>query len=411
MSMLEQLDVSVDELKHLLSDRALEGETVLLNMGPQHPSTHGVLRLLLELDGEIVVNCIPDIGFLHTGIEKNMEAKTYVKAEVMTDRLDYLNTMGNNLAFVLAIEKLIDVDVPERAQAIRVIMVELQRIASHLVWLGTQSLDLAAMTVFLYCFREREQILDMMEMVGGQRMMATYFRPGGLWRDLPEEFEPTVREFLKIFPKRIDQYEDLLTKNNIFLDRTKGIGIIPKAKGLDWGLTGPTIRASGVDYDIRKVSPYSGYEKYKFDVPTHTDGDVYARYLVRVEEMRQSVGIITQALDNLPDGPWISNNRKFVPPPRSELGESMEAVIHHFKLWTEGFDAPKGSVYVPVESPRGELGVFLEGDGGPKPYRIHFRAPSFSNLQALPWITKDHYIADLVAIIGSIDIVLGDVDR
>lgn len=411
MSMLEQLDVSVDELKHLISDRAIEGETVLLNMGPQHPSTHGVLRLLLELDGEIVVSCIPDIGFLHTGIEKNMEAKTYVKAEVMTDRLDYLNTMGNNLAYVLAIEALVDVDVPERAQAIRVIMVELQRIASHLVWLGTHALDLAAMTVFMYAFREREQILDILEMVGGQRMMTTYFRPGGLWRDLPEDFEPTVREFLKTFPKRIDQYEDLLTKNNIFLDRTKGIGIIPKDKGIAWGLTGPTIRGSGSNYDIRKVQPYCGYENYKFDVPTHTDGDVYARYLVRVEEMRQSVGIITQALDKLPDGPWRSNNRKFVPPPRSELGNSMEAVIHHFKLWTEGFDAPKGSVYVPVESPRGELGVFLEGDGGPKPYRVHFRTPSFSNLQALPWITEGHYIADLVAIIGSIDIVLGDVDR
>lgn len=409
--MLEQSEVTLEELRHLVSNRALEGETMLLNMGPQHPSTHGVLRLLLELDGEVVVNCIPDVGFLHTGIEKNMEAKTYEKAAVMTDRIDYLNNMGNVLVYVMAIEKLAELDVPPRAQAIRVILTELQRIASHLVWLGTHALDLAAMSVFLYCFRERELILDIYEMVSGQRMMTTYFRPGGLWRDVPVEFEDAVRNFIRIFPARIDEYEALLTKNPLFLDRTRKIGILKPEDAIRWGVTGPALRASGVAHDLRKVEPYMGYEQYDFDVPTHTDGDTYARYLVRIEEMRQSLRIVEQALDRLPYGPVRSDNRKFVPPPRAELGTSMEAVIHHFKLWTEGFDLPKGSVYVPVESPRGILACYLESDGGPKPYRVHFRTPSFVNLQALPLLAKGHLVADLVALIGTIDIVLGDVDR
>ncbi|GAB4578460.1 MAG: NADH dehydrogenase (quinone) subunit D [Anaerolineales bacterium] len=404
-------EVSVSELKHLVSERALTGETMLLNMGPQHPSTHGVLRLLLELDGEVIINCIPDIGFLHTGIEKNMEAKTYEKAEVMTDRLDYLNTMGNNLAYCLAVEKLVDLDVPPRAQAIRVIMAELQRMASHLVWLGTHALDLAAMTVFLFAFREREMILDIMEMCAGQRMMTTYFRPGGLWRDVPAEWEDTVRAFIKILPERVAQYERLLTKNPLFIDRTKNIGVISGEDALRWGITGPTLRASGPALDLRKLRPYSGYEQYSFDVPTHTDGDVYARYLVRMQEFHESRKIIQQALDTLPKGPFRSNNRKFVPPPRAEIGVSMEALIHHFKLWTEGFPAPKESVYMAVESPRGELGVYLEGDGGPNPYRVHWRTPSFVNLQSLDVLAKGHMVADLVAIIGSIDIVLGDTDR
>ena len=404
-------EVTLDEIRHLVSERAIAGETMLLNMGPQHPSTHGVLRLLLELDGEIVVNCVPDIGYLHTGIEKNMEAKTYEKAEVMTDRLDYLNTVGNNLAYCMAVEKLVDLDVPVRAQVIRVILTELQRIASHLVWLATQSLDLAAMSVFLYCFREREHILDILEMVSGQRMMTTYIRPGGLWRDVPVEFEAAVREFIEYFPRRINEYEALLTKNPIYIDRTKGIGVISGEDAIHWGLTGPTLRGSGVSYDLRKARPYIGYEQYDFEVAVEQAGDVYARYQVRVEEMRQSLRIVEQALDKLPYGPVRSNNRKFVPPPRSELGTSMEALIHHFKLWTEGFDAPKGSVYVPVESPRGELGVFLEGDGGPKPYRVHWRTPSFIHLQALPKLSQGLLVADLVAIIGSIDIVLGDADR
>jgi NADH-quinone oxidoreductase subunit D len=409
--MPEQIHITLDELKHLVSERALRGETVLLNMGPQHPSTHGVLRLLLELDGEEVVNCIPDIGFLHTGVEKNMEAKSYEKAAVMTDRLDYLNTVGNILVYCLAVEKLAELDVPPRAQAVRVLLTELQRISSHLVWLGTHALDLAAMSAFLYCFRERELILDILEMCGGQRMMTTYFRPGGLWRDTPREFEDAVRNFIKIFPRRIDEYESLLTKNPIFLERTKRIGILSGENALRWGITGPPLRASGIKRDLRKDQPYSGYEQYDFEIPTRTDGDTYARYLVRIEELRQSLRIVRQAVDKMPLGPVRSNNRKFVPPPRSELGVSMEALIHHFKLWTEGFDLPKGAVYVSVESPRGELSVYLESDGGPKPYRIHWRTPSFDNLQALPVLAKGHLVADLVALIGTMDVVLGDVDR
>jgi NADH-quinone oxidoreductase subunit D len=404
-------EITVDELKHLVSDRAIQGETVLLNMGPQHPSTHGVLRLLLELDGETVLNCIPDIGFLHTGIEKNMEAKTYQKAEVMSDRLDYLNTVGNTLAYSLAVEKLVDLDVPARAQAIRVILVELTRFQSHLVWLGTSALDLAAMSMFLYCFREREYILDVMEMCSGQRMMTTYIRPGGLWRDVPVEFEAAVRNILKTFPRRVDEYEALLTRNPLMLDRTYGIGKLTGEECLNFGVTGPMLRASGVKWDLRKDRPYSGYEQYDFEVPTRTEGDVYARYLVRLEEMRQSLRIVAQALDKLPMGPVRSNNYKFVPPPRSEIGVSMEALIHHFKLWTEGFEATRGAIYSAVESPRGELGVYLESDGGPKPYRIHWRTPSFDNLQSLPLMSRGVLIADLVAIIGSVDIVLGDVDR
>ncbi len=409
--MLDQSEFAFNELRHLVSERAIRGETVLLNMGPQHPSTHGVLRLLLELDGEIVVNCIPDIGFLHTGIEKNMEAKSYEKAAVMTDRLDYLNTLGNNLVYCMAIEKLADLDVPVRAQAIRVILTELQRIASHLVWLGTHTLDLAAISVFWYTFRERELILDIKEMVSGQRMMTTYFRPGGLWRDVPVEFENAVREFIKIFPQRIEEYEAMLKENPIFIERTKDIGILKAEDAIHWGVTGPLLRATGVEHDLRKVDPYMGYEQYEFDVPTQTAGDTYARYLVRMDEMRQSLRIVQQALDKLPYGPVRSNNRKFVPPPRSELGTSMEAVIHHFKLWTEGFDMPEGSVYVAAESPRGVLGVYLESDGGPKPFRVHWRTPSFDNLQILPELAKGHLVADLVALMGTTDFVLGDIDR
>ncbi len=404
-------EVTVDDLKHLVSGRAIQGDTMLLNMGPQHPSTHGVLRLLLELDGETVLNCIPDVGFLHTGVEKNMEAKTYQKAEVMSDRLDYMNPVGNNLAYSMAVEKLVDLDVPARAQAIRVILAELTRYQSHLVWLGTAALDLAAMSMFLYCFREREYILDVMEMCSGQRMMTTYIRPGGLWRDVPVEFEAAVRNILKTFPKRIDQYEALLTRNPLMLDRTLGIGKLTGEECLNFGVTGPMLRASGVKWDLRKARPYSGYEQYDFEIPTRSEGDVYARYLVRLEEMRQSLKIVRQALDKLPMGPVRSNNYKFVPPPRSEIGVSMEALIHHFKLWTEGFNAPKGSVYSAVEGPRGELGVYLESDGGPKPYRVHWRTPSFDNLQSIPVMAKGVLVADLVAIIGSIDIVLGDVDR
>jgi NADH-quinone oxidoreductase subunit D len=409
MAQLEE--VSVDEFKHLVSERALTGETMLLNMGPQHPSTHGVLRLLLELDGETIVNCIPIIGYLHTGIEKNMEAKTYLKAEVMSDRLDYMNNMGNNLVYCMAVEKLVDLDVPVRAQAIRVILAELERINSHLVWIGTFGLDLAAMSMFLYAFRERESILDIKELISGQRMMTTYIRPGGLWRDVPVEFETAVRDFIKMMPKRIDEYEALLTKNPLFLDRLLGVGKLDPAVALQHGVTGPMLRASGVNWDLRKVRPYIGYEQYDFSVPVSNDCDTYARYIVRVQEMRESLKIIEQALNKLPLGPVKSDNRKFVPPPRSELGVSMEALIHHFKLWTEGFPAPDGSVYQAVESPRGELGVLLAGDGGAKPRRCHWRTPSFDNLSVLPKIVEGHLVADLVAILASVDIVLGDIDR
>jgi NADH-quinone oxidoreductase subunit D len=386
-------------------------DNMLLSMGPQHPSTHGVLRLLLELDGETVVNLAPDIGFLHTGIEKNMESKTYTKALVMTDRMDYLAPWSNNLVYILAIEKLLDIEITPRAQAIRIILSELNRISSHLVWLATHALDLAAMSVFLYCFRDREYLLDVYEMCAGQRLMVSFFRPGGLWRDVPEEFVPAVRQFLDFFPARIADYEALLTNNPIWLQRTKDIGIISGEDAVAWGLTGASLRGSGVNWDIRKAIPYGGYEKYDFDVPVGQNGDVYDRYLCRIEEMRQSLRIIEQALNKLPEGPVNIDDRKIVPPPRSELGRSMEAVIHHFKLWTEGFSAPEGYVYQRVESPRGELGCYLRGNGSPKPARVHFRTPSYVNLAVLPVLGKGTYVADLVAIIGSIDIVLGEIDR
>ena len=338
---LTQMDITVDELKHLVSDRALQGETMLLNMGPQHPSTHGVLRLLLELDGEVVVNCIPDIGFLHTGIEKNMESKTYTQAIVMTDRMDYLNTMGNVLVYVLAIEKLVDLDVPPRAQVVRVILTELQRIASHLVWLGTHALDLAAMSVFLYCFRERELILDVLEMCSGQRMMTSYFRPGGLWRDVPPEFEPAVRSILEVMPGRIDQYEDLLTKNPLWIDRTRRIGVISGPEALRAGLTGPSLRGSG-SHGIcarrsRTAAMSSTSSMSRWDPRATSTTGTCAAWKKCGSRCASS-----SRRWRLPSGPVLSSNRKFVPPPRSELGESMEALIHHFKLWTEGFSAPAG---------------------------------------------------------------------
>lgn len=409
--MREIQEFTLEELKHLFSPQALTGETMVLNMGPQHPSTHGVLRLILELDGETVVNCVPDIGYLHTGIEKNMEAKTYQKAEVLTDRMDYMYTMGNNLVYCLAVEKLTELKSPPRADAIRVILAELSRLQSHLLWIGTSALDLGAMSVFLYAMREREMIMDVFELVSGQRMMTTYIRPGGLWRDVPVEFEAAVKQIVNVFPQRIDQYEALLTKNPLFMDRTKGIGKIDTQTALKWDVTGPTLRATGMAHDIRKSNPYCGFEQYDFEIPTETSGDIYGRYKVRVEEMRQSVRIVEQALNKLPFGPVRDNNRKYVPPPRSEIGVSMEALIHHFKLWTEGFTPPAGAVYTTVESPRGEMGLFLESDGGPKPYRVHYRTPSVPLLQIMPILSKGCFVADLIGIIGSIDIVLGDTDR
>ena len=409
--MREIQEFTLEELKHKFSPRALTGDTVVLNMGPQHPSTHGVLRLIVELDGEIVVNCVPDVGYLHTGIEKNVENKTYQKAEVMTDRMDYMYTIGNNLVYCLAVEKLAELKVPPRADGIRVILAELSRIQSHLLWLGTHAMDIGAMSVFLYCMREREMILDIFELVSGQRMMTTYIRPGGLWRDVPASFEEAVREFIKVLPGRIAQYEALLNKNRLWLDRTQGKGVIDTKTCLAWNVTGPVLRATGMAHDYRKANPYCGFEQYDFEVPTQTGGDVWSRYLIKVEEMRQSLRIVEQALDKLPYGPVRDSNAKYVPPRRSEIGVSMEALIHHFKLWTEGFTPPKGSVYAAIESPRGEQGVFLESDGSAKPYRVHFRTPTLPLLQALPLVARGAFVADLVAIVGSFDVVMGDNDR
>ncbi len=389
-------------------------ETMVLNMGPHHPSTHGVLRLVLELDGEVVVNLAPDVGYLHTGIEKTMESKTYQKAVVLTDRMDYLAPLSNNLCYALAVEKLLDVEIPERAQIARVLLVELQRIASHLVWLGTHALDLAAMSVFLYAFREREQILDIFELVSGARMMTSYFRIGGLAYDLPSDFIPTVEQFLAIMPSRIDEYEDLLTANPLWLERTVGVGVIDAQSAIALGLTGANLRATGVAYDVRKAMPYSGYETYSFEIPVGKNGDIYDRYRVRIAEMRQSVKIIQQATERLRElgpGPVVTPNRKVAPPPKREITESMEALIHHFKLWTEGFKPPRGDAYVSIESPRGILGCYVVSDGSPKPWRVHFRAPSFINLQSLAHMAKGRMVADLVALIASLDPVLGEVDR
>ena len=403
---------NIEELRGLVSERAFTGETMLLNMGPHHPSTHGVLRVLLELDGEQIVNAVPDVGFLHTGIEKTIESKTYEKGVTATDRMDYLSPLSNNMAFCLAVEKLVDLDVPPRAQLIRVICLELQRIASHMVWLGTHAIDLGAMSVLLYAFREREKVLDMLEMLSGQRMMGSYFRPGGVWRDITSDFKPTLVKFLGEFPRAVEDYQRLLEKNPIWVDRTQGVGVIEPERALAWGMTGPTLRGSGVNWDLRKSMPYSGYEEFTFNVPLGEHGDVYDRFMCRILELWESMKILHQALERLEDrGPFRSDNRKFVPPPRSELGQSMEAVIHHFKLWTAGFDAPDEEVFAVVESPRGEIGCYMHGTGGNMPRRVHFKTPSFMHISSLPLLTQGHFIADLVAIIGSVDIVLGDCDR
>lgn len=403
---------SLEELKGLVSERAITGETMLLNMGPHHPSTHGVLRVLLELDGEEIISCLPDIGYLHTGIEKSLESKTYEKGVALTDRIDYLAPMNNNMAFCLAVEKLAGIDVPYRAQIMRVICMEMIRLNSHLVWLGTHAIDMGAMSVFLYAFRERELLLKMFEMLSGQRLMGSYIRPGGLWRDFPPEFIPALEAFLNIFPSRVDDYEKLLTNNPVWIDRTQGIGVIEPEKAMAWGISGPSLRGSGVAWDLRKSMPYSSYEEFEFNVPVGEHGDVYDRFYIRILEMRESVKIIQQALKKLPaKGPFRTENRKFAPPPRSELGQSMEAVIHHFKLWTEGFSAPDEEIFSAVESPRGEVGVYIHGTGGTTPRRVHFKTPSFIHIAALPVMTPGHLIADLVAIIGSVDVVLGDCDR
>jgi NADH-quinone oxidoreductase subunit D len=404
-------DEELEKVKHLVSPHALTGETMLLNMGPQHPSTHGVLRLLLELDGETIISCVPHIGYLHTGIEKTCEDKTYNKIIPLTDRMDYLSPLSNNLGYVMAVEKLMQAEVPLRAQYIRVILTELSRIASHMVWLGTSGLELGAMSMFLYAFREREYLLDIFEMCSGQRMMTSYFRVGGLWRDVPDDFEPAVRRFLSYMPDRIHEYERLLKENPIWKERTIGIGVINAEQAVAWSLTGPSLRGSGVDWDLRKIEPYSCYDHFEFDVPLGIHGDVYDRYRCRILELWESLRIVEQALDKLPGGPVRTNDRKVTPPPKEELAYSMEAVIHHFKLWTEGFRPPKGEVYLAIESPRGEFGTYINSDGTGKPRRVHFRTPTFANLQALPVMTEGLMVSDLIAIVGSIDLVLGDVDR
>ena len=385
--------------------------TMVLNMGPQHPSTHGVLRLILELDGETILRCTPDIGYLHTGIEKSLEDKTYHQGITLTDRIDYLCPLTNNLCYVLAVEKLLGLEPPPRAQWLRVALNELTRIASHLVWLGTHAIDIGAMSVFLYCFREREEILKIFEMASGQRMMTSYFRVGGLALEPPIGLLERIRKFLGYFPDRLEEYEELLTRNRIWVGRTKGVGIISADDALDLGVSGPALRASGVDWDLRRDHPYSSYEKFSFQVPVRTEGDVYARYLLRLAEMRESMKIVQQALDGLPEGPVIATMPGVILPEREKMKTEMEALIYHFKIVTEGFRVPPGEVYQAVESPRGEMGYYVVSDGTSHPYRVKVRSPSFANLQALPKIAEGRMVSDLIACIGSIDIVLGEIDR
>jgi NADH-quinone oxidoreductase subunit D len=384
---------------------------MILNMGPQHPSTHGVLRLILEIEGENVVRLVPDIGYLHTGIEKTCEAKFYQQVVVLTDRIDYLCPLTNNLCYVLAVEKLLGLEIPPRAQWMRVLLNELTRINSHLVWLGTHALDIGAMSVFLYCFREREDVLRIFEMVSGQRMMTSYFRIGGLALEAPRGFFEVVKKFADRFPARVDEYESLLTENRIFKDRTRGVAHISAENAAAMGVSGPSLRASGVDYDLRRDMPYSSYDQFRFHVPVKHEGDVYARYLVRVQEMRESIRIVQQALAGMPEGPVKADAPKVVLPEREKMKTQMEALIYHFKIVTEGFTVPAGEVYQAVESPRGEMGYYVVSDGTAKPYRVHMRSPSFANLQALPLMCQNRLIADVVAAIGSIDIVLGEIDR
>jgi NADH-quinone oxidoreductase subunit D len=386
-------------------------QTMVINMGPQHPSTHGVLRLVVEIDGESVVSLAPDIGYLHTGIEKTCEAKFFQQVVPLTDRIDYLCPMTNNLAYCLAVEKLLGLEIPERAQYLRVLLNELTRIQSHLVWLGTHAMDIGALTIFLYCWREREDIMRIYENISGQRMMTSYFRIGGLALEPPLDFYKQVQDFLDKMPARIDQYENLLTGNPIWINRLKGVGYLSAADAIALGVTGPPLRASGVDWDLRRDMPYSGYEKFQFKVPVSDVGDVWARYVVRMQEMRESLKICQQALDGLPEGRIVADAPKIVLPDREQMKTQMESLIHHFKIVTEGFAVPAGEVFQAVESPRGEMGYYVVSDGTAKPYRVHMRNPSYATLQALETMCKGRLLADVVAVIGSIDIVLGEIDR
>ncbi len=388
-----------------------EGDILEVNFGPNHPSTHGVLRLVVELNGERVVGLRPVIGYLHTGFEKNMEVKTYWKAITYAPRIDYLAFQNNELAFVLAIERLLTIDVPPKAVWMRTLLCELNRLHSHLVWLGTGSLELGAISMFWYCFREREAILDLFELVAGFRMHTRYFQAGGLAEDVPAGFAGECQRFCDVMPARIDEYESMLDGQAIFLQRTRGVGHLSADDAIALGQSGPMLRASGVDWDLRKRDPYLAYDEVDFDVPTRATGDTYDRFKVRLLEMRESVRIVQQCLDGLPEGPWIADDRKVVLPPRHELHTSMESLIHHFKLVTEGYRVPEGEVYVPVESPRGELGCYLVSDGGPRPWRVHFRAPSFVALQATAAFMRGALVADMIAILASLDPVMGEVDR
>ena len=401
-------------MAHLTPTPVLEpaqDRTMILNMGPQHPSTHGVLRVLLEIDGENIVRLMPDIGYLHTGIEKTCEAKFYQQVVPLTDRIDYLCPLTNNLCYVLAVEKLLGLEIPPKAQWLRVLLNELTRINSHLVWLGTHAMDIGAMTVFLYCFREREEILKMFEMVSGQRMMTSYFRVGGIALEPPLGFFDRVRDFAGYFPQKVDEYEDLLTGNPIWMMRTKGVARITAEDAIALGATGPTLRGSGVDIDLRRDMPYSSYEKFQFKVPVSQEGDVFARYMCRVQELRESIGIVRQALDGMPEGPIKADAPGVVLPDREKMKTQMESLIYHFKIITEGFAVPAGEVYQAVESPRGEMGYYIVSDGTAKPYRVHMRSACFANLQTLSKMCEGKLIADVVAAIGSIDIVLGEIDR
>ncbi len=398
----------------LLEPRPEEGskdKTMVLNMGPQHPSTHGVLRLVIEIDGETVLKVVPDIGYLHTGIEKTCEAKFYQQVVPMTDRIDYLCPMTNNLAYCLAVEKLLQIEIPDRAQWIRVLLNELTRLNSHLVWLGTHAMDIGALTVFLYTFREREAILNIFEAVSGQRMMTSYFRVGGLALEPPLDLFDRIQKLIKALPEKIDEYQNLLTGNPIWMGRLKGVGHLSAEDAIALGVTGPPLRASGVDWDLRRDMPYSSYEKFQFKVPVSNDCDVWARYIIRIEEMRESVKICQQALDGMPEGEIKANAPKVVLPDREKMKTQMESLIYHFKIVTEGFTVPAGQVYQAVESPRGEMGYYVVSDGTAKPYRVHMRNPSFATLQALQKMCEGRLLADVVAVIGSIDIVLGEIDR
>lgn len=386
-------------------------ETMTVNMGPQHPSTHGVLRMVIELDGEVIEKITPHIGYLHRGVEKLSEHRTYHQTLPLTDRLDYLAPMSNNLGYVLTVEKLLDIEVPERAQTIRVIMAELTRLKSHLVWLACHALDIGAMTVFIYAFREREAIMSIYEKLSGARMTSNYFRVGGLSREVYDDFEKDVREVVDTFPGYFDTYEGLLTKNTIWLQRTVGNGVISAEDAIDFGITGPALRGSGVDWDLRRDNPYSGYEKYDFQIPVGKNCDTFDRYKVRFVEMREAVKIIKQAMASLKPGPILADAPQVCYPPKESVYNSIEGLIHHFKIASEGFPVPAGEVYQSVEAPKGELGYYIVSDGGNKPYRMRVRPPSFVNLGAIEKMAKGSMLADLVAVIGTLDIVLGEIDR